>query len=120
MQDKITTVEELKKIVKKFIEDRDWDKFHALKNLSMDISIESAELLELFLWTNSEEEIQHILDTKREHIEHEVADILFGLLAFCNKSGIDLASAVEKKMVLNAKKYPIEKSKGSSKKYNEL
>jgi dCTP diphosphatase len=120
MNDSKTTIIELKKIIEKFIEDRNWKQFHSLKNLSMHISVEAAELLELFLWANTEEEIQKILKEKRELIENEVADIAYTLLNFCNSAHIDLAGAIEKKMVLNEKKYPIEKSKGNSKKYTEL
>ncbi len=117
--DSSTTVESLKEKVKKFIDERDWQQYHTLKNLSMDIAIESSELMELFVWAQGSECLS-ILESKRQEIENEVADIAFALLDFCISAHIDLSRAMEYKIALNAKKYPIEKSKGRSSKYTEL
>ncbi|MFT5169446.1 MAG: dCTP diphosphatase [Lysobacterales bacterium] len=110
---------ELNENVKKFINDRDWKKFHSPKNISMALSIEASELMEHFQWANSAEESFTILDdkTKKTAIEDEVADVAVYLLDFCNMCNIDLKKAMINKIKKNAKKYPIEKSKGRSDKY---
>lgn len=117
--DNSTTIQSIKDSLKKFMDERDWDQFHSPKNLSMQISVEAAELMELFLWSDCEES-KKILEKKREAIEHEVADIAICLINFCNSTGIDLSQAIYDKMILNGKKYPVEKAKGNSNKYNEL
>ncbi len=114
---KSVTLAKLKKIAHSFADEREWHQFHTPKNLSMAISIEAAELMELFMWENGLSE--KILSEKKEAIEHEVADILLALLLFCNNAHIDLEAAFEKKMEINRAKYPVEKSKGKSAKYTE-
>ena len=120
MNDKITTIQMLKEKVSQFINERDWRQFHGAKNLSMDITIEAAELMEIFTWARDQKEAETILKQKREHVEQELADIVFAALAFCNEYDIDLSSAMEQKIMINAAKYPIDKSKGNNKKYTEL
>jgi dCTP diphosphatase len=119
MSDNDTTVELLKKHMEAFVQERNWKQFHTLKNLSMAISIETAELMELFLW-QTDADMDSILKKKRTAIEHEVADIALYLLSFCSVAHIDLSKAIEEKMALNAQKYPISKSKGKADKYTEL
>ncbi len=119
MTDTTTTIESLKQKIKKFVEERDWQQFHNPKSMSMHITGEAAELMELFTWL-SESQSYQIIEVKREAIEQEVADIAFALLNFCHRSGIDLSQAFEKKMIVNAKKYPIEKARGKNTKYTEL
>lgn len=119
MQDSSTTINDLKDIIKKFIEEREWQQYHSPKNLSMQIAAESAELMELFLWIESKDSISSI-EKNREAVEHEIADIAHALICFCIRTNIDLAAAIEKKMALNAQKYPIEKSKGKCVKYTQL
>ncbi len=85
----------------------------------MALSVEAAELMELFMWVDSEKSAQE-LEKNREAIEHEVADVAAYLLSLCVHYNIDLAQAMERKSKLNALKYPIEKSKGISKKYSDL
>lgn len=119
MNDSITTLETLKKQLKKFVEERDWQQFHSPKNMSMLIAIEASELMEHFLWTDTQNSYK-IFEQKREEIEHEIADVAKGILMFCQENNIDLVQAIEKKMQLDAAKYPIQKAKGSSKKYTEL
>ena len=104
--------------IKKFNEERDWDQFHNVKDLATAINIESSELQELFLWKRPEE-LGAVLDTKRDKIEGEVADIFTFLTIFCYKANIDLEKAVLKKMEHNANKYPVSKVKGKSDKYTE-
>lgn len=118
MTDSKTTLQEIKKVIEQFITDREWDQYHSPKNLAVDITLEAAELLEPFVWDVSKDNAE-VLAKKKQDIEHEAADILFALLAFCNKSEIDLAAAFEKKLKLTAKKYPVEKVKGKNLKYNE-
>ncbi|MFA6065632.1 MAG: nucleotide pyrophosphohydrolase [Candidatus Babeliaceae bacterium] len=118
MQDAVATLEQLKKIAHEFADEREWHQFHTPKNLSMCLSAEAAELMELFLWVESKDSLAQVED-KKEAVEHELADVFLILLLFCNRTGIDLAAALERKMVLNRKKYPVEKVKGKSAKYTE-
>lgn len=107
--------------VEKFVKDRDWDQFHSMKNLAMALSVESSELLEIFQWMREDESNQAVKDSfLKEKIEDEIADIFVYLLRLANKSNIDIEATVLKKIKKNAEKYPIEKSKGNSKKYTEL
>ena len=99
-----------------FRDNRDWKQFHNIKDLLVGLNIEVAELQELFLW-KSEAEIK---DIKKETIEDEIADIFIFLTYICNEYDVDLLGAVKEKIKKNELKYPIEKSKGSNKKYNEL
>jgi len=119
MNDNKTTIETLKKQLKKFVDERDWNQFHSPKNMSMGIAIEAAELMEFFQWSDAQQSFE-IFAKKREEIEHEIADIAVYTLMFCAENNIDLSTAIEKKMKLNAKKYPVEKSKGKPTKYTEL
>jgi NTP pyrophosphatase (non-canonical NTP hydrolase) len=117
--DKETNIQELKDKVKEFCELREWDQFHNPKDLSISITIEAAELLEIFRLKN-EKEIKEIMNgSGRENVEDEVADILFNLLRFAQKNGIDITTALHNKMEKSNKKYPIEKAKGNNKKYSE-
>ena len=105
-----------------FADERDWDQFHTIKNLSMALSVESSELLELFQWAK-DEEIQDWIKNdanKKNQIAEEVAAIFMYLLKIADKAEIDLESAIKNKMQKNAEKYPVEKARGNSKKYTEL
>lgn len=119
--DKETNIEDLKKQVKDFCDSRDWDQFHDAKELAIALSIEASEILEHFRW-KTKDEIKEMLNnpTKREDIGDEMADVFYFLLRIAQMNNIDLAEAFERKLQKNEKKYPIEKFKGSSKKYNEL
>jgi NTP pyrophosphatase (non-canonical NTP hydrolase) len=113
-------IEKIAEILQKFANDRDWDQFHTPKNLATSISVESAELLELFQWTRGQKDWNEVLEVEiKEKIEHEIADILLYLIRFADLAKIDLEKVALRKIALNAKKYPIETSKGSDKKYNE-
>lgn len=106
--------------LQKFATERDWDQFHTPKNLATSISVESAELLELFQWTRGQKDWKEIEEVEvKEKIENELADILLYLIRFSDLAKIDLEKVALRKIALNAQKYPIEKSKGSDKKYNE-
>ena len=119
--DSKTNVQELKEIVRKFCEERDWDQFHGAKELAVALIIESAELLERFRF-KSEKEIEELFENqeKREKISEEMADVLYFLLRLAQKYNIDLTTELKKKMASNEKRYPVEKFKGSNKKYSEL
>ena len=119
--DNETTISDLRRKVEKFRDDREWLKFHTPKDLSMALSIESAELEELFLW-NDDKSVGRMLQnrTKLQQVKDEVADIEIYLLSLSSVLHMDLSDAVYDKLTQNARKYPVEKSKGSSRKYNEL
>ena len=119
--DQRTTVADLKKVVQAYCEARDWDQFHDAKELAMSITIESAELLELFRF-KSPEDMRRMFATPgpREKIGGELADVLFAVLRFAQLYDIDLTEAFYSKLKENEKKYPVEKARGSNKKYDEL
>jgi len=119
--DDSTTVAEIKARVLAFAQERDWEQFHAPKNLSMALAAEAGELMEHFLWASSEESRQTVNDpVKRAKIEEELSDVVIYAVEFANMTGIDLSAAIERKMTANAAKYPVEKAKGRSVKYDEL
>jgi NTP pyrophosphatase (non-canonical NTP hydrolase) len=104
-----------------FARERDWEQFHSPKNLSMALAGEAAELMENFLWVSPEESRTSANEKRRRKaIEEELADVFIYALQFANQTGIDVASAIEAKMKENARKYPVEKSRGRSTKYTEL
>ena len=114
-------IEYMMNLVKKFSEERCWDQFHNPKDLAIGISTEANELLAHFRF-QSEEDINNLLasDRKREEIGEELADVFFMALRFAQKNNYDLVKILEDKLEKNAKKYPIEKSKGKNIKYTEL
>ena len=120
-QDDTTTIGDLKKRVQAFVRARDWEQFHAPKNLSMALAAEAAELMEHFLWVDPAASAARAQEPKRRRdIEDELADIVIYAMEFSNMTGIDLTAAIAAKMEANAKKYPVEKAKGRSDKYTEL
>ncbi len=104
-------MQELIEKIKKFNEERDWDQFHSPENLAKSISIEAGELLECFQWNN-----EYDLDEVKE----ELADVLNYCIQMASKLGVDPKQIVLDKMEKTAQKYPVEKSKGKSTKYNKL
>ncbi len=120
MKDLSTPVSELKEIVRKFCEERDWDQFHSPKELAIGVSTEGSELLELFRFKSDEEVLQIVEKTKREQVGEELADVFYFVLRFAQKFGFDLSDEFHKKMKKNSLKYPVAKSKGTNKKYSEL
>lgn len=119
--DNDTTIEDLKKEVKSFCDVRDWDQYHPPKDLAIGMVTEASELLDNFRF-RSEEEISEMFrdDVKREDISDELSDTLFFILRFAQMYNIDLSESLKRKMKKNNNKYPVEKSKGSNKKYTEL
>ena len=102
-----------------FRADRDWEQFHNLRTLSASLVLEAAELLEHTQWARDSDMAQ-IAAERRSAIEHEVADIAILLTYLTHDQQIDLESAVARKLEINAERYPIGKSKGSARKYDEL
>jgi dCTP diphosphatase len=102
-----------------FSKERDWGKYHTPKNLSMAMSIEASELMEIFQWQDGSEDFKTISEQKKTAVEHEVADVLIYLMRFCSVTGIDPLVAVEEKLKLNAAKYPASLVHGKSDKYTE-
>ena len=112
-------IEKINNEIRKFVEDRDWEKFHTPKNISMALSVEASELLEIFQWEKENSEFYK----KKENlskIKEEVADVMLYLLRFSDIAGIDLEKECLKKIEINKKKYPVKLSKGKSTKYTYL
>ena len=121
MTDSSTKLADLKTRVLAFARERDWEQFHAPKNLSMALAAEAGELMEHFLWATPEQSRAVSEDpVKRAKIAEELADVVIYALEFANATRLDVAAAIEAKMAANAQKYPVEKSRGRSDKYTEL
>jgi dCTP diphosphatase len=113
-------IDQLQKKVIDFRDKRNWRQFHTPKNLASALSIEAAELQELFLW-KTDAEIKTFLSEKgQSKVQEELADICIFLLYLAEACGVDLSEAVRKKVDINELKYPVHKAKNSAKKYNEL
>ena len=106
------SLEELKEKIDQFNKERDWDKFHSPSNLAKSIVIEAGELMECFQWSDEEYDIQHI--------KEELADVLVYSQNLLDKLGLDADEIINMKIAQNEAKYPVEKAKGSNKKYTEL
>lgn len=100
----------------KFRDDREWKQFHNPKDLAISISLESAELLEVFQWSG----LDTSCDKKIEKIKEELADILIYCVEMADACGLDIDEIIHKKLITNNKKYPVDKAKGKSDKYNKL
>lgn len=109
-------MKELMNKINQFRDDRDWRKFHNEKDLAISISLEASELLELFQWKKSEE----VVASSLKEIKEELADILIYSLMMADNLNLDVEDIIKSKLDLNEQKYPVEKSRGSNKKYNEL
>jgi NTP pyrophosphatase (non-canonical NTP hydrolase) len=109
----------LREAMRRFAAERDWDQFHSPKNLAAALSVEAAELLEHFQWL-TEEASRTLTAEARARVAEEMADVLLYLVRLADKLDVDLAAAAIAKIARNAQKYPVEKSRGSSRKYTEL
>ena len=113
MNDKKTTVDNLKEFVKDFGDERDWSQFHSPKNISTALAIESSELMDIFKWdSNDESEKKMFVDTSRQNATDELADVIIYAIAFAKKNSIDISNAILQKMKKNEKKYPSKNFKG--------
>jgi dCTP diphosphatase len=107
MNDATTTVAELRDLVQRFVDERQWRQFHTPKNLAMSVAIEAAELMEHFQWLTPEQSAGVTTDAGKLHaIGEELADVTCYVLTLANTLGLDLADCVARKMVRNATKYP--------------
>ena len=106
-------IELIMKEIVRFTEDRDWDQFHSGKDLALALSIEASELNEAFLWKNPEE-------VNIEKVKEELADIMNYAFLIAHKYDMDIKEIILNKLKRNGEKYPVNKAKGSAKKYNEL
>ncbi len=111
-------IDALQKRFRQFADERDWNQFHTPKNLAMALSVEASELLEHFQWLSAQESSE-LSEEKLNQVRQEMADVFLYLIRLADKLDINLEDAVEEKMVLNAKKYPADKVKGSAKKYTD-
>ena len=111
-----TSLSELKNLAADFIKEREWGPHHTPKNCSMKIAQEAAELMELFTWIGSQESYEE-LESNRQAIENELADMLFVAFVFANQCNIDISSAIKHKLQEVKQKYPVEKVKGKHYKY---
>lgn len=109
----MSDLEELQTKIKQFTVDRDWDQFHDGKNLAIALSLEASELLETFLWKKAE-------DAKVEKVKEELADVFNYAFLIADKYGLNVKEIVLEKLAKNGEKYPVEKAKGTAKKYTEL
>jgi dCTP diphosphatase len=107
--------------IEQFVDERAWDQFHSIKNLTMALNVEAAELMEIFQWLSEDvsNQVGHDAALKVK-VQDELADVLYYLIRISHKADIDLAAALESKMQKNAEKYPVALSKGNCKKYDEL
>lgn len=119
--DDTTTIEDLKRRIQCFCEERDWDQFHNPKDLAIGISTEANELLDIFRF-KTEEQMKEIFlkEPSRVHVEEEIADVLFFIIRFAQMNNLDLDMCLKNKMEKNAKRYSVEKSKGNNLKYSEM
>lgn len=121
LTDSTVSIAELKSRILAFARERDWEQFHAPKNLSMALAAEAAELMEHFLWASPDKSMEIAKDpSKRAKIAEELADVVIYALEFANSTGLDVAGAIEEKMAANARKYPVEKARGRAEKYTDL
>ena len=109
----MTDIEQILDALRSFNAERDWDQFHNGKDLAIGLSVEASELLEAFLWKAPE-------DAKTDKIREELADVLNYAFQMADKYKLDIKEIMLEKIRRNAAKYPVEKAKGSAKKYNEL
>lgn len=114
-------LQELRELVLRFRDERDWAQFHTPKDLALGLQIEAAELAELFLWKDRAQASESMGDAAfREQLADELADVQTFLLYLADAAEIDLADAVRVKVEKNALKYPVDQARGSAKKYDEL
>ena len=114
----IDSLGQLNQKLQQFVEARDWEQFHSPKNLAMAMIVEAAELVEHFQWS-TEDESDLLTPEKREQVSHEIADTFVYLLRLAQVLEIDLIDAANKKIALNALKYPVDRARGKNNKYTD-
>jgi dCTP diphosphatase len=114
----VPSLDDLTQQLRDFARERDWEQFHSPKNLAMALIVEAAELVEHFQWL-TEAQSQALAPDKREPVAQELADILLYLVRLADRLNIDLMDAAQRKLLLNAQKYPADQVRGSAKKAGE-
>jgi NTP pyrophosphatase (non-canonical NTP hydrolase) len=112
-------LEQVRERLRAFVAERDWDQFHTPKNLAMALVAETGELVEHFQWLTPEQSADLPAETLAE-VELEIADVLLFLLRLCDKLHVDPLGAAQKKLALNAEKYPVDRARGRATKYDRL
>ena len=115
----MSDIDKLTRQILKFRNDREWEDFHYPKDMAISLALEAAEVLEHFQW-KTPKEVEDYLKTHRERIGDELSDVLWWVLLMSFDLKIDVVKAFERKLLENEKKYPVEKSRGTHKKYTEL
>ena len=116
---KPSSLEQLRARLAAFAAERDWEQFHSPKNLAMALATEAGELLEHFRWL-TEKESAALPQAEREAVALEIADVLLFLLRLADRLGIDPLAAADRKLAINAEKYPVDKARGRATKYDRL
>ncbi len=114
------TIQQLKDQVQQFCEERDWDQYHTAKDLAIGAATESAELLEIFRFRKDGEDFVMNSQAERQQVADELADVMFFVVRLAQKYQFDLADIFAAKLEKNRQKYPVDKARGSNKKYTEL
>lgn len=109
----MTDINKITEALREFRDERDWAQFHNPKDLAIALSVEASELLEVFLWKSAE-------DAELSRVKEELADVFAFAFLIADRYGLDVNQIINEKIVKNKLKYPVEKAKGSAKKYNEL
>jgi dCTP diphosphatase len=109
----------LREKLRRFARERDWDQYHSPKNLAAALCVEAAELLEHFQWC-TDNESKALPAGQLAEVQEEMADVLLYLVRLADKLDVDLFEAANNKIVLNAKKYPVDKARGNNRKYTDL
>lgn len=112
-------MKELIQGLREFAQERDWEQYHSPKNLAMALSVEVAEIVEIFQWL-TEEESRNLPPDKIEKVKEEIGDVMIFLTNLADKLGIDPIEAAKEKIKINSQKYPVDKAKGNAKKYTEI
>lgn len=115
----MSDIENLIERIKKFRDERDWKQFHNPKDVALSLVLEATEVLEHFQW-KGQSEIEEYIKSNKEDIGEELADVLYWVLLMSHDLGIDIREALERKIVKNEKKYPVDKARGKHTKYNQL
>ena len=113
-------IKKIQKQLSDFADERDWNQFHNPKNLSMALSVEASEFVEIFQWLTPEQAEAIMSTDEGEHVKEEIADVMIYLIRLADKLNVDLEDAVDDKIVKNGEKYPIDTSKGSTTKRTTL
>lgn len=111
-------LDELQQRLLMFAKERDWEQFHAPKNLAMALAVEAGELMEHFQWL-SEAQSEALADDKRQEVAYELVDVIIFALRLAERLGLDLPQVIDEKIRINERKYPADKVRGSAKKYTE-